>query len=216
MGFSITTLKEQTAFNIVLMDTMKAYCSYEITTLYGIPSITLEGSTQDWQLILDRVQLLRYYGLDWWCDCLVPILEEFVKASQNIVDKEFWLSIYKRQNESGGPYIKGWCIKFFPYIQTIDKKLMTFNAIFNRESIPLKTTKNPYIDKQPDEILGLTTEFFPNGLSKAPFKWFYAKQTEDVQTFDMDFVVGFMGITQNSNSKALKPEIAWAITEAKV
>ena len=50
-NFSTTDLLEKTISEIVLMDSMKSYFSYGMRTLCGIPSITLEGTTDDWKHI---------------------------------------------------------------------------------------------------------------------------------------------------------------------
>jgi len=41
--FSTTTAVEKAAFQVTLMDAMKSYFTYSVTTLCGIPEITLEG-----------------------------------------------------------------------------------------------------------------------------------------------------------------------------
>ena len=52
-----------------------------------------------------------------WILALEPILEEFIQASKNNINHEFWENIYKRRGGSGGPYITGWVIHFFPYFR---------------------------------------------------------------------------------------------------
>ena len=80
--FSTTGVNEHIVSEIVLMETCKSYFNYIVMYLScGIPSITLTGTPEDWQSILDRTRKLRAYGIDWWVDDLEPILEEFVKAS---------------------------------------------------------------------------------------------------------------------------------------
>jgi hypothetical protein len=49
----------------------------------------------------------------------------------------------------------------------------------------------------------------PSGLSKAPFRWDYLKQS-----FDMEFLGGFVGLSQDKETLAVKPEIGWAVREA--
>jgi hypothetical protein len=61
-------------------------------------------------------------------------------------------------------------------------------------------------DYEPD---GPTIEQFPGGLSSAPFRWEYPDRT-----FDMDFLGGFVGVAQDPETLALRPEIGWAVREA--
>ncbi|MCQ2064560.1 MAG: DUF4419 domain-containing protein [Bacteroidaceae bacterium] len=124
--FSTTGPNELMASQVVLMKTMESYFQYIVIYMgCGIPSVTLTGTPQDWQSILDRVKEFRRYGLDWWVDDLEPILTEFVKASKGKPDTRFWQSIVKkyRPGEMRGAAcgfdesteLDGWFLKFFPY-----------------------------------------------------------------------------------------------------
>ena len=124
--FSTTGTVERIASEITLMNATKAYFNFLVTYMgCGIPSVTLTGTPQDWQSILERVKEFRRYGLDWWADDLEPILTEFVKASKGKPDTRFWQSIVKkyRPGEMRGAAcgfdesteLDGWFLKFFPY-----------------------------------------------------------------------------------------------------
>jgi len=52
--FSTTGPVEKCAFQISLMEAMSPYFSYKLMTICGIPQITLEGTTEDWQSIVTR------------------------------------------------------------------------------------------------------------------------------------------------------------------
>ena len=49
----------------------------------------------------------------------------------------------------------------------------------------------------------------PGGLSRAPFRWEYLDRT-----FAMEFLGGFVGVAQDEETLALRPEIGWAVREA--
>jgi hypothetical protein len=49
----------------------------------------------------------------------------------------------------------------------------------------------------------------PSGLSKAPFRWNYLDRS-----FDMEFLGGFVGVAQDPETLAVRPEIGWAVREA--
>jgi hypothetical protein len=49
----------------------------------------------------------------------------------------------------------------------------------------------------------------PLGLSKAPFRWNYLEKS-----FDMELLGGFVGVSQDKETLAVKPEIGWAVREA--
>jgi hypothetical protein len=55
---------------------------------------------------------------------------------------------------------------------------------------------------------GPTTESFPSGLARAPFLWNYIGRS-----FEMEFLGGFVGVRQDTETLALRPEIGWAVRE---
>lgn len=194
-SFTTTTYMEKAAFEVTLMDGMDSYFEYVMTTACGIPSITLEGTSEDWLKIKSDLQKFKGYEIDNWILALEPIINEFVLASNNNINNEFWENIYKRHGGSGGPYITGWIIKFFPYLKTKGEK----------------PKMNPYIDKEPvGSFDGLKTYSFYNGLSKAEFVWYYHGGK-----FEMEFLAGFIGIRQDKNSMTLRPEIGWVVKDKK-
>lgn len=61
-----------------------------------------------------------------------------------------------------------------------------------------------------DELIsdGLTSDCVPPGLSSTPFVW------KDFNTdYNMQFYAGFMAVSQNPETLALRPEIGWAVAE---
>ena len=125
--FSTTGVNEHIVSEIVLMETVKSYFNYIVTYLScGIPSITLTGTPDDWQSILDCTRKLSAYGIDWWVKDLEPILTEFVKASNGKPNVEFWKSIVKKYRpgdmrglscgmDIGSTKFDGWFLKLLPY-----------------------------------------------------------------------------------------------------
>lgn len=172
------------------MDTLKNYFEFKIHTLCGIPEITLEGTLDDWKKLRDKTLSLAKYDLDWWIKPLKPVLDQFVDAASGKVDVNFWHDMYKRNGGSGGPYITGWIITLFPYLS-------------------MGKTRNPYLENWNKEMMfgGVTTTSFPRGVVYTPFKWLYLERE-----FPMHFYAGFMSVTQDQHTLALRPEIGWAVT----
>ena len=138
--FSTTGPTERAAAQIVLMSTFKEYFDYGVTDC-GIPEITLEGTTEDWEKLREKALSLSQFELQWWTDALKPILDEFVAASRGEVNRKFWKSIYKEKNESGGPYITGWILALFPYLgQSSDVEHMRQNTFLSSWSSPERFT----------------------------------------------------------------------------
>lgn len=194
-SFSTTTAIEKSAYEVALLNVMGGYFEYEYATACGIPEIKIEGTKEDWQKIKRNIKRLKGYNIDNWINSLDPIIQQFINATDNNIDHNFWSNIFKRKDESGGPYITGWVIKFFPYVTDGNQKMI----------------KNPYIDREPEKFMeGLLTNQFNNGLSKADFIWNYLGHK-----YEMEFLAGFVGIKQDKKSLTLKPEIGWLVKDKK-
>lgn len=122
--FSTTGPVERVASQITLMESVESYFIYEYDFVCGIPSITLKGSPEDWQRVLEKAKKLSQYGLDGWVKELEPILVEFIRASEGHPNQRFWQSIVKkiRVDEIREPgcgdeeptVLDGWFLKLFP------------------------------------------------------------------------------------------------------
>lgn len=197
VNFSTTGKAEKAAMEVTLMDAMSSYFIYVVMTITcGIPEITLEGTTKDWETLRDKAMALGQYDLQWWTKELKPVLDQFVDASKGKVDKEFWSHIYdiEYRMEGGGcggatraEYVTGWINKFFPYVPQGEK--------FRK-----RTDLNSNL--KPDE--------YPKGLAKADFYWVFP--VEQI-TYQMQFMGGFMGVKFDRKTNTLRPEIGWAIRD---
>ena len=56
---------------------------------------------------------------------------------------------------------------------------------------------------------GPSTNSFPDRLSCAPFTWDYFSQK-----FPMEFVAGFVGLSQDPFTLAIRPAIGWGVRDA--
>lgn len=194
-SFSTTTAVEKAAYEVALLNVMSGYFEYEYASACGIPEINIEGKKEDWLKIKKNIKRFKGYEIDNWINSIEPIIQQFINASDNKIDHKFWSNIFKRKDESGGPYITGWIIKFFPYINDGNQKMIY----------------NPFIEREPEKFMeGLTTNQFNNGLSKADFIWNYFGKK-----YEMEFLAGFIGIKQDKKSVTLRPEIGWLVKDKK-
>lgn len=185
--FSTTTSVERIASEITVMEAVKPY--FEFVIMYvgcGIPEITLEGSPADWEKVLKKARKLKTYDLDWWISELEPLLTEFVNASKGKVDKDFWRNMFKyhSQKEYGAPkIIDGWIIKFFPY----DKHGKRNNL---------------------KQLAGSNN--LPQEIVKADLKFIEA-YNDTVLEIPLELWAGFVGLQQNNDNFALRPQIGWMV-----
>ena len=199
--FSTTGPVERAAAQIVLMDAFKDYFDYNAYTHCGIPEITLEGTVDDWKKLREKTLSLAKFDLKWWTDTVEPILTEFVNASSGKVNNKFWQSIYKLNNGSGGPFITGWIVVLFPYLGS-DSSNMHQNGFLIMNSWNETEQQFPVIRN------GVTTSSFPSGTVSTPFTWQYLQEE-----LEMYFYAGFLGVSQDKKSLALRPVIGWAVAD---
>ncbi len=227
--FTITGPVERAAAEVVMLEAVRSYFAYHLYTLCGIPTITLEGTPEDWHSVSERARSFADLDLGWWLDPLGRVLDQFTRASRGEVDQQFWRSMYKLNNESGGPKLTGWVLTLFPYLKdrrtgqatkrnpwlTEDSQRLRFEVV---DEIEIEEEEFDETDLDGDELAegepwyepdGPTMDRIPSGLSRAPFNWHYLEKT-----FDMEFLAGFVGIGQDSETLTLRPEIGWAVREA--
>ena len=190
--FSTSTLTTRTASQITVMASMKAYFEYEAVIICGIPKVILEGTPDDWQRIIDGVQFMRQYELGWWVDEMLPVLKKIKRASEGEVDKKFWRNMYKQREEKQDMgcgtqteiIANGWVVKFYPYG---GEKNRTNLKEFKKGSSSL-----------PPEIVSVPLSFKD-----------YIKGVEA----DLNLYAGFVGLSQDRETFALRPEVGWFITK---
>lgn len=202
--FSTTGPVERAASDVVLLDAMQSYFEYHFTSLCGIPQIILQGTPDDWRQLQSRARDLAKFALTWWIACVNPILEEFVRAAEGTPHRPFWQSIYRYHSKSGGDVITGWISAFFPYTKKgqrnpaigglVDDVEALLTASHANERRPTNSSSDPFQ--------------FASGVSRAAFFWHYL-----VDTFEMEFLGGFLGVRQDRETMRLAPEIGWAVRE---
>ncbi|KAJ9059119.1 hypothetical protein DSO57_1005918 [Entomophthora muscae] len=193
--FTTSTDLSVVVTSITIMDSFKAYFEYILSTLCGIPEVTLQGTPEDWIDLKNRAQnlLQRLEGLDKWEATLVPVLDQFISASQGKPDVEFWKSIYKLRGISGFPDVSGWINAFFPYLQFPNK-------------FHINTCAHGSLVDCPKYSLS----FYPVGFTRTPFKWNYYNST-----FDMEILAGLVGVEKNDTTNHVQPALGWAVLHAE-
>lgn len=215
--FSTTGPIEKAAFEVTLMDAMQPFFEYTGETECGIPEIWFEGEADDWKLLKEKTQMLgESYGLESWTQVIIPHLERIHHNASGHEDPDLWRNIYKIDEESGGPFLNGWILDFFPSLQEekpemvydrpgthIDDLLAAAGFVSGVEEPSVRDeSKSGKARKR------VKTSDLPLGLSSAPMKWKYIGQV-----FNMEFIAGFTSIAQDIDTLALRPNIGWAVRE---
>jgi hypothetical protein len=190
--FSTTGPVERTVSQIVMMDVFERYFHYVLVCICGIPTVTLEGTTADWERLREKVRGLRVFDIDWWLEHLLPICDQFVAASRGEVDLEHWRGICKLRQEYGGDVINGWVCKLFPYLRE------WYEGPCRR--------RNPIFESGE----GMQTLLAPPGLSRVPFVW---RDAQTGRERKMEAIAGLVGVTQDAGTMALRAKVGWAVRE---
>lgn len=118
--FSTSTTQDKTVAAMTLMATMKSYFEYRITLGCGFPSVTLEGTKEDWEDISKRVQKFAQYGTETslWSTYLGKVLDKMIASFDRPEDpkiKEFWMQACHAAGYEGSGDIEtlsGWITAF--------------------------------------------------------------------------------------------------------
>lgn len=132
---------------------------------------------------------------------MLPVLDRIVNTAKGLDESLLWRNFYKMDDRSGGPFISGWIVRWFPYVRNRDDSISK-NRILEQDVRPIADLK------EIDLSNSLVHYQFPSGLSVVPFEWLYYSRQ-----YDMEFIAGFMSYTQDRNTLALRPKIGWAVRE---
>lgn len=195
--FTTTGPVERVASQVTLMESVKSYFDYTlIIAICGIPSITLKGTPEDWQLVLDKTRKLERHGVGKWLKDLEPILTEFVRAAEGHPNQKFWQDIVwkKRVDEVRGPScaprskpteFDGWFLKLFP-----DENGKTFKSATMATEMP---SERVYVD-----FKNRMVDMAGNTLCESR----------------MELWAGFIGTEVDVAANMLTPRIGWMALKA--
>lgn len=214
------TLETHIAHLVSFMDAASSYYGYGMSTLCGVPAFRLEGVADDWQSILQSVEKMEELlpGLNLYFSNLKPILREIRNTVDgNRVDNDFWASIYKENNESGGPYSNGWFNNFFAHLKVRDYKTGAIESVLKDKEGQFKHTlmnTESYSDEEGYQkafrhlngFNGSKLNNFPTNISSVPFIWNYLGNK-----IPMNFIAGVIGVEMVSGY--LTPKLGVTIVE---
>jgi hypothetical protein len=180
----------------MLLSALQPYFEYKTWMVCGIPSLTLEGTAEDWDKLHRRATGWERFGLGWWLKHLLPVLEQFVAAAKGQVDLTFWQSIFQVSALCGREYVGGWVIDLFPYF------------VYDRPGTPAVVEANSF--DEPSDERAVALHVFGGGPGRVRFAWDCSRW--GVRR-DMEFLGGLFGIRQEPGTLCLRPEVGWAVRE---
>ena len=212
-SFTTTQAVHRAACEVALMDTFQGYFKYELRAGCGIPQITLLGTPEDWHDIRLRAQVFSEYGLEWWINALIPVLEKLEATAAGHIDASFWRSFFRYESGSGPNEMTGWIMVLFPYLRDYRKDRYG-NAL--QPNLYLKTWENGWLEAETrtdwrqiwGNEQGPSLDLIPSGLASAPVKMIDLHKGLE---HDARFVAGMMGVAQDFDTLVLQPSFGWAI-----
>lgn len=195
--FSTTGIVERTVSEMTLMSAVKSYFDFLVIYIYcGIPYITLEGTSADWESILNRTRALEQYGMGWWTADLIPILNEFVNASKGSINQAFWKSIVKKQRvdefDGGGcsmeepTMLDGWFLTLMPFSES---------------------------GRTPKEVIYSYDKIIPQMVTADFVYQMQDRQGNVIKSVPMEMWAGFVGVDVNPKDGAIRPKMGWLVRE---
>eukprot|EP01112_Ceratiomyxa_fruticulosa_P004267 TRINITY_DN1473_c0_g1_i11.p1 TRINITY_DN1473_c0_g1~~TRINITY_DN1473_c0_g1_i11.p1 ORF type:complete len:363 (+),score=87.42 TRINITY_DN1473_c0_g1_i11:894-1982(+) len=121
--FSTTTETDRVVGAIVLMAGMQNFFRYTMKGGCGLPSVTMQGTPEDWKEIRFRAERLvefdnEKHEIGEWASKLLPILDQFVLSSEGNPNVEWWNRITHKIGGGSSPtYISGWITIFCMFNQ---------------------------------------------------------------------------------------------------
>ena len=229
-SFSTSDPQERAVAHLSLMNAC-GYAGYVYEPTYGIPTITVTGTKEDWTLLCDNALTLasKCTNAQDWSEVLKPVLDQFISAASGEFDQKFWRSIYhcfgvKYKNtlntfgavEEQFAESSGWIFALLPFLRVAGIEF-AYNYDMNVSKY-LKQIKDHVQNDTPVNISyiqqpGIRSDFIPSGIVttfatyddlKNCIGGNYRPQSK--------FYSGFMVVGQEDQTMAIHPEIGWAVS----
>lgn len=212
-AFSTTGPVESAAFSLCWMDAFSGYFDYEMLAGCGIPEIELQGTEDDWNLIIERFVALEGYGLGPWVASLKPVLEAIARTASGEVDRAFWESFFRYRSGSGPSELTGWILTLFPYITEPWSDVLRPNPYLGDWQARFERARAAAIPGDwlmADQAQGPGLQAIPKSLVSALL--LINDLTTDTKR-DARLVGGLFGVAQRTEDGAVYPAFGWAVVE---
>jgi len=191
--FSTTGPIEQTVLDGTLMESLKNYYEYKFSLMCGIPEVILHGTVEDYQSIIERILKFQklFPDFNWWLEKLVPHIEEIISSIRGKPNKDWWEKIcHSKGGGSDLSVLSGWLADFIPYIR--DGKGV------------LQPAKQDHMHYCQGLINGIDFSDLEEAITQTEFIL-----DDNGTEYKMMLVAGFLGVSQNPQTKSLRPVLGW-------
>ena len=119
-SFSTTEPMDKLIRAASTLASQKKYYKYTSRTMCGFPSITLEGTVEDWTMLFATIRQMPTYDAQMadWQTKLLLVINKFIEANETDID--FWQAPFTvNSGGSGSPTTyKGWATVFTPFVES--------------------------------------------------------------------------------------------------
>ena len=217
-SFSTSGEQEKAVAQLSLMNVHVKDYNYVHVPAYGIPTITLTGTKDDWTLLRDSALALasKCTNAPEWSEVLKPVLNQFISAASGEVDQKFWKSIYHCYGDTAVATFSssGWIFAFLPFLQQY--RCGGYQGGYRYESCVSQYLKRlesgcatpaaciTYI-LQPEN--GIRCEEIPSGILTTTER---CNDLREGRLLIYQLHSGFVAVGQDGETMAIRPEIGWA------
>ncbi|KAH8919031.1 hypothetical protein BT69DRAFT_1285177 [Atractiella rhizophila] len=204
-SFSTTTENDTVVSAVLMMSTLQSYFTYTFVLRCGLPEVTLEGSKEDWEVLLAKLDRFDEFGEEpiQFAKCLKPILRRFVNAFEDPEgeeNKDFWNRIYSAGPlGSHQPTYSGWITAFSFWDKDGKQQFKS----------PKANPKNGAL-----ELDGICYPSMPQSSVSRSFASVPVRLIDNGEEFETTMVSGLVGTKAMSDT--LRPLAGWWIFEGYV
>ena len=175
-NFTTTNYDSTIVCKLSIMGAFKKYFDYRMALMIcGIPYIILEGTAEDYKIIIKKAKNLRKYKFEWYIDRIIPHIQKMVEAKEGKIDVKYFQNIIQKKEfieyrsigcAMGSQEVKvdklyGWILEFFAYYNEEDDysgkkkrfngysiKVEDFNKLANQKLIVPFTIEETITNKK--------------------------------------------------------------------
>merc|ERR1712087_52935 len=122
--FSQSTSEDKIVNSIMLMYSFQEYFEYRALLACGIPGVIMDGSEQDWQKLVNKLEYLETFLQDLdsvldlaeWFRTAKVVLTNLLNTYQGNPDRDWWSKIFDKTRSygsGGGKTLSGWFVTDF-------------------------------------------------------------------------------------------------------
>ncbi len=151
--FSTSKHEDLATSNAIIMSTTQEYFEYRCNTLCGIPYIKMEGTPDDWHMLLEKTAFiaLEFNGTTlqlYLNNKIIPVLTELHGTILGNVNTVFWSNIIRSNDKTGflsgcESSYTGWLLDFVPKMMADTDVIFSQTTKFDK--MPISIVRTPFV-----------------------------------------------------------------------